>query len=105
MLNKKIVVTEIKVYKKTKVWSSVLFCYFNEIIEAVISNHGADLDRAEAIQECWLFLIKLIPKIKLKGNIGAYTYTSLRHYVSDIRENKFKHQMISLEDVKEQGRL
>ncbi len=100
-IKKKIIETEIRVLKKTKAWSSVLQTYFTEIIEAVVSNHAADLDRNETIQECWLFVVKLIPKIKLKGNIGAYTYTCLRNYVGDIREIKIKHTYVSLEDIKE----
>jgi hypothetical protein len=106
MINKKILETEIRIYRKTKIWTHLLQNYFQAIVEAVVSNYGADLDREETIQECWLFLMKLIPKIKIKGNkgnkggnIGSYTYTSLRHYVSDIREVKFKHTYVSLDAI------
>ncbi len=75
--------------------------YFRKIIEAVVSTYGADLDREETIQECWLFLVKLIPKIKLKGNISAYAFTCLRNYISDIREVKIKYTYTSLDSIGE----
>lgn len=100
-MNKTIIQTEIRVLRKTKVWSSLLQTYFQEIIEAVVSSYGADLDREESCQELWLFVVKLIPKIKLKGNIGSYTYTCCRNYIGDVREAKMKHKYKSLENIPE----
>jgi len=95
------IAAEIKIWRKTHEWNTLLYNYFNEIIEAVVSTHGSDLDRETAIQEGWLFVIKLIPKAKLKKNFGAYFYTCLRHYISDLREDKIKHTYTSLQDIKE----
>jgi DNA-directed RNA polymerase specialized sigma24 family protein len=98
-MNKKILVAEIKILRKTKQWTTPLYMYFNEIVEAVVSTYGKDLEREEAIQESWALVIKLIPKIRLRENIGAYVYTCLRNYISDMREYKYKHKHVSLEDV------
>jgi DNA-directed RNA polymerase specialized sigma24 family protein len=100
-MDKQSITAEIKIYRKTRVWSQLLYNYFNKIVEAVVSNHAPDLERSDAIQEAWLFIIKLIPKVKLKQNYSAYFYTCLRHYMSDLREQKVKGKMVSLEDIAE----
>jgi DNA-directed RNA polymerase specialized sigma24 family protein len=100
-MNKVSITAEIKIFKKTGVWSSLLFNYFERLIEAAVSNYGPDLDREDAIQESWIFILKIIPKAKLKANYGAYFFTCLRHFMGELRERKQRGEMVSLEDIPE----
>lgn len=101
MIDKKILNTEIKNWKKTKEWSQILQIYLNEIIEVCVSEVGDDLDREDATQELWLFIIKTLPKVNTKKNSYAYIQTSVRHFISDIREKVIRHNHVNMEDIPE----
>jgi hypothetical protein len=101
MINNDILKTEIKAWKLEKHVSYVLFIELNNIIEAVISIFGKKLNREDAINDCWIFTLLLLPKVKLKMNISSYIFTSLRHYMSDLKGIQQRHTYKSIDDIPE----
>lgn len=73
-------------------------------IEVQVSRHGKDLDRGEAIQELWVFLLeRQLPKIRVRKvtrrrsrvrwkciNVGAYLQYCIWQEIIKIRRRKLR---------------
>ena len=99
MIKKKILTTEIKAYKKDKVISTILQSYLQEMIEVDVSKYGNDLPREDTIQDLWVFVIKILPKINCKKNAFAYLHTALRHEIGHIRIQSNRHNHLYIEEI------
>ena len=100
-MNNNILKAEIRAWKHEKHISSILYVELNRIVEAVVSTFGKKLDREDAINDCWIFVLLLLPKVKLRMNISSYIFTSLRHYISDLKNIKIRHTYKSIDDIPE----
>ena len=101
MIIKKLLNVEIREYKRCGVLSNLLFNYLNEMIEVCVSSYGVDLEREDAIQDCWFFILSITKKINTKKNSYAYIHTCLRHHICHLRKKEYKHNHINFEEMGE----
>ena len=82
LIDKEVLIKDLKLLRRTKVWTDELVSYVNEIIEVCYhaTHEGDEQEKEEMCQAAWLHAVSIVEKINLKKNAYAYIQTCVRNF-------------------------
>ena len=78
-IDKKLLRSEMESYLATGIISPELTVMLNNIVSGVVVRYGANMDREEVRQNCWLLFLRHLNKINPEKNAFSYLTSMVRN--------------------------